>query len=266
MDVRFETPDIDRLRREHMLVDMHFHTRYSHDSSTQIDTILRKARELQVQLAITDHNTVQGILLAAKAAPGIVRPGIEICTKENREVISYFYTVEELEAFFRRVVQPHVKRKTSLQTISTGIRMDELLDELSRENCVVALPHPFAMRPRRSFSFFDAPKRRHLLRHVHAVEVLNASMIHRHNLASLGWAVKHRKAFVGGTDGHTIQPLGSVFTCSTAQTWEEFLDDVKAKRAFVVGSEHKLSRKFFNATRILREKTRILKNFRQNRK
>lgn len=264
--VHFERPDLAVLRKEHMVVDMHFHTKYSYDSSNQIDAIVRRARSLKVQVAITDHNTAAGALAARRLAPDVIRPGIEICTAEGKDVIPYFYTFEELDAFYRRVVLPGMRRKTSLQSNSTRITTEALLDELSRENCVVSLPHPFAVPPRRSYPFFSAPRHSLLLRRVHAIEAINATMTRKQNLASVGWSVQHGKALVGGSDGHTVSPLGDVVTFAHAGTWEGFLDEIRAGRAGVVGIEHRLPHKMLNATRMLREKARIIKNLRPYRK
>jgi len=264
--VYFSKPDIETLKREHMLVDMHFHSKYSHDSRTPVEMIVAKCKTLGVSVALTDHNSISGVLEAHRIAPGIVKPGIEICTSEGKDIIPYFYTVSELEEFFERVVKPRIKRKTSLQSNSTGIHADELIDELRRANCVIALPHPFAVPPRRSYSFFSGKKHNHLLRHVHAVEVINQTMMHKQNLASIGWAMQYDKAFVGGSDGHILAPLGNCFTVGQAHSWEEFLDSVKRKQVAVIGEERKVHHQLLDATMLLREKARIIKNLRPHRK
>ena len=80
--VYFSPPDIERLRREHMLVDMHFHSRYSHDCSTSVEAIVKRCKELGVFVALTDHNSISGVLSAHRIAPGVVyfedvdKPGV----------------------------------------------------------------------------------------------------------------------------------------------------------------------------------------------
>lgn len=266
MRVQYETPDISRLRENNFIVDMHFHTKYSFDCATSVETIVKRARLLNVHMAITDHNRIAGMVAAHKLAPDLIYPGIEICTAEGKEVIPYFYNVAELEEFFRTKIYSRIRTKTSLQSNATSIPTEELLDLLKHENCVVSLPHPFAIQPRRSFSFYDSPKRTPLLRNIHAVEVLNATMMHRHNLASAGWALKHDKAMIGGSDGHDIWALGNVFTYAPVDTWEEFLDAIKKKQTSVVGIEHKFGYKMVLASNILRQKARLIKNITVHKK
>ena len=203
------------------------------------------------------------MLEAHRIAPGIIKPAIEICTAEGKEIIPYFYTVEDLEEFFNRVVKPKLKKKTSLQSNATKLHMDDLLDELRRCNCVVGLPHPFALPPRRSYKFFKEPEFRPMLKHIHAFEVINQTMLHKQNLAAIGWAMQFDKAIIGGSDGHTILPLGSAFTVSKAASWEEFLDNIKRKQVAVIGEERLLRHQMVNATTIIKEKARFIRNMRK---
>ena len=99
--VTFETPNIKTLNKNFSLVDMHVHTEYSHDCTTKLSDILKKAKKLGVGIAITDHNEVRGCLKALKSKnPPLIIPGIEICSKEAKEVLAYFYSPSELEDFY----------------------------------------------------------------------------------------------------------------------------------------------------------------------
>jgi predicted metal-dependent phosphoesterase TrpH len=264
MRVYFAKPDIDQLRESYMLVDMHFHSQFSFDSSTPVANIVKKAQALGVHVALTDHNSIAGVLAAERIAPGVIKPAIEICTSEGKDVIPYFYSVGELEEFYNKVMKCNIKKKTSLQSNACEITMPELMDELARYNCVVNIPHPFAVPPRRSYKFF-ANEHRALLKHVHAVEVINQTMLHKQNLAAVGWAMQFDKAMVGGSDGHNEKPLGSCFTVAKAQSWEEFLNEVKRKQIGVIGEERKFRHQVVNATNLLREKARIISNLKMRR-
>lgn len=258
MRVRFERPNIPSLRKEYMLVDMHFHSRYSQDSSTSIAAIVDRARELGVLVALTDHNSIQGVLEAHKIAPGRVQPGVEITTKEGKDVLIYFPTVAGLEEFFTRVVKPYVKIKSSIGSGKIGIPIAHLLHELAKEDCLVVLAHPFAVGPRRSYRLFRG--RSELLRRVHAFEAVNQAVPHKQNLAAIGWAMQHDMSLVGGSDGHVLSMLGSAVTAAKAKSWPEFLRQIKRKRVLVIGEERKMRSHVVNMTRILREKVRILEN------
>lgn len=264
MRIDFTKPDIDSLRKEHMLVDMHAHSAYSHDCSTPLDQIVARARKLGVHVALTDHNNISGVLAGMRLAPDVFFPAIEITTKEGKDVIPYFYSVGELTDFYDSVVKKYVVRKSSLRSSATKISMADLLDALSRENCLVTLPHPFAVRPRRSYAFFKHPERRKLLRHIHAFEAINQTMLHRQNLAAIGWATQFDKAMVAGSDAHSLSPIGTTFTVAQATDWESFLNDVRVRRVMLIGEEKPLRKQVLdatkNATRLIAQKASILKN------
>ena len=258
MRIYFEQPNIATLREQHFIVDMHFHSRYSQDSSTPVDDILRKAEQLGITVALTDHNSIAGVLYANKIASGVIQPAIEVCTAEGKDIIPYFYTVDDLEEFYDTVLRPNIQRKSSLRSGATKITTQHLLEELKTRNCVISLPHPFAVPPRRSYSHFIKEENKELLNSIDVFEAINQTMIHKQNLSAIGWAVQHKKGIVGGSDGHILKPLGAAVTYSTAANWQEFLDDVKARRVMIAGEERGIGHQMMNATRILKEK--ILKN------
>ncbi len=265
MRVYFTKPDIPKLRKDgHFLVDMHAHSEHSHDCRTPLQLIIAKARGAGFCVALTDHNSVAGTAAALKAhAHDTIMPAVEITTKEGKDIIAYFYSHKELLEFFETRMERYIKRKSSIRSGATGISMAELLDELKRVNCVIALPHPFAMHPRRSYTYFREPANKPLLRHIDTFEVINQAMLHRQNLAAAGWAMQYNKAITGGSDGHTIHAVGSAFTVSTSESWEDFLEDVKAKRVAVIGEERQFRRQMLDsaksATRILATKANVLR-------
>lgn len=259
MNVRFEKPPIRELQKEHLLVDMHFHSRYSQDSSTPVQEIVRKARELGVLVALTDHNSINGVLEAHERSPGVIMPAVEITTSEGKDILVYFYTVDELAVFFMSRIQPYVRNTSSLRGGKTGISVERLFKLLENERCVIALAHPFAVGPRRSYRFFSNGHS-NLLSQVHGIEVVNQAVPHKRNLAAVGWAMQLEKALVGGSDGHILSMLGSAFTCARATDWEGFLDSLRERQSLVVGEEKKLHHHVTNMSRILREKARVIEN------
>lgn len=66
------------------LADLHIHSIFSHDGTATVPTILRRAKQVGLDIiAITDHDVIRGSLLAAELAPqyGIqVITGVEITT------------------------------------------------------------------------------------------------------------------------------------------------------------------------------------------
>ena len=63
------------------------HSKFSHDSSTKLEELAARARELGlVRIALTDHNTALGALAFKALEPELVIPGEEVKTTEG-EVI-----------------------------------------------------------------------------------------------------------------------------------------------------------------------------------
>ncbi|MBR9703401.1 PHP domain-containing protein, partial [Candidatus Woesearchaeota archaeon] len=98
-EVDFRTPDLARLQEKYFVADMHFHTKYSHDCNTPVKKIIALAKELDIYVAITDHNRIHGVIDAYKTAEGRKRiiPGIEVTTKEGKDILLWFYEFKDLE-------------------------------------------------------------------------------------------------------------------------------------------------------------------------
>lgn len=233
----FTAPDFKTLTRQGFVADMHFHTSYSHDCATPVKDIIRQARKLGIWVAITDHNRIGGVLEARRFKDAPIIPGIEICSREGKEVIAYFSDDKELKAFYDKRIKPYLKDKNALRSSRTPIPMADLLDFLSREQCVVHLPHPFGPQPRRSYGFFMRKQRAHLLPLVDSVEVFNSQMTRRSNLSALGWAVQLGKGAAGGSDGHRLRSLGRAVTVTNASSVAEHLDRIRKGDVRVYGAE-----------------------------
>ena len=73
-----------------MRIDLHLHSRYSHDSNTSLEALVQRCRECGLdRIALTDHNTVEGALKLAAMAPELTIVGEEAKTREG-EVIGLF--------------------------------------------------------------------------------------------------------------------------------------------------------------------------------
>jgi predicted metal-dependent phosphoesterase TrpH len=73
-------------------IDLHLHSRWSPDSSTSLDALLGRVRELALdRIALTDHNTAEGALELARREPGVTIVGEEVKTSEG-EIIGLFIT------------------------------------------------------------------------------------------------------------------------------------------------------------------------------
>jgi len=165
-----------------MKLDLHVHSRHSHDSLASIPSILKAAKRRGLDgFAITDHGTIKGSIEAAELGRRgdlVVITGAEISTDAG-DLIGLFLTD-----------QP--KSTTAA----------DLIDEVHGQGGIVVLPHPL-----RGHRLTDD-----LLSAVDALEVLNSRESDDSNRAALDLAKRARKPCVGGSDAHFCIEVG---TCRT---------------------------------------------------
>lgn len=239
--IQFETPDLNELTNSHTVVDLHFHSQFS-DGADTVDEIARRARHLGIGIAITDHNAIAGAVELARHDDVFSIPGIEITSQEGTHVLIYFYSIRDLEDFYAAHVQPNMG-----STVMSSIDLDveTIVRSARRYKSVVIFPHPYsaAFTGICNHSFSDA-QLDHLLKLADGVEVINSENLKRWNLKSALLGFNLDRAISGGSDGHSVQQMGSVVTYAACEpSCKAFLDAVSRKQAKVVGTESKLLEK-----------------------
>ncbi|MCK9297605.1 phosphotransferase [Methanoculleus sp. YWC-01] len=251
-DIVFQKPLPNEIRRLGLLpADLHFHTRHS-DSATRIRDALKLAARRGVGLAITDHNQVSGVAEAQRQGIRVpLVPGIEVSANDGPHILLYFYSASDLRDFYRR----HIERNRRDGPF-TAIRLDtpEILDRREGYACIAAEAHPCG------YAFLNRGVQRcvagecigeEIFSRLDALEVICGGMARSHNLRAAGLAVTHRLGRTGGTDGHLLHELGGVVTCAEADTVEEFLDAIRAKKTVIIGRERPLYEKAVMGTAVL---------------
>lgn len=239
--IQFEAPDLDALSIRNTVVDLHFHSHFS-DGADAVDDIAQRARQLGIGVAITDHNAIDGAVELAGHDDVFSIPGIEVTSREGTHVLVYFYRIDDLKAFYAADVKPHMG-----PTVMSSIELDvESIVRCARKyKSVVIYPHPYsaAFTGICNHSFSEAQLNR-LLRMADGVEVINSENLKRWNLKSALLGFNLNRAITGGSDGHSLQEMGSVVTYATCdRSRKAFLDAVSRKEAKVVGTESKLLKK-----------------------
>lgn len=163
---------------EYLSIDMHVHSKHSHDSKVQVQDILNRAKELNIGIAITDHNAIEGSLEAGKQNEVLVIPGIEVTTSEFKDILIYFENFNELKDFYNNHVKPFIKLKK--QTSYTKIKMIDLLKSLKEYKCIISIAHPFIVVPKRSFYFVQQHK---YFSYIDAIEVMTRAQTKKSDLA-----------------------------------------------------------------------------------
>jgi len=252
--IRFEKPNLEILPKKHTVVDLHFHTRFS-DGINKIKTVAKRAMELGIGIAVTDHNEIKGAIAIYECKDLLTIPGIEITSSEGSHLLVYFYSIDELKKFYQRDVRPFMGH--DIMT-SLSLKMEDIIHRATRYNAVIILAHPFCAAYTGVCNLQFPPERlQRLCDLVDGVEVINAGNINKWNLKCAVFGFNLNKAIVGGSDGHSINQMGRAVTYSDCKpNCYAFLDAIKEGRNKVVGKEIDFIRKFTSNSLKLRSSIR----------
>ena len=184
-----------------MKLDLHTHSRYSCDGLSRPEQMVKRAKELGIGFAITDHNNV-------KAWPELKRlsreHGVPVVFGEEVKTTFQGRKVGEIMGLF---LNEEIKSREYPQVI----------DEIREQGGVVVVPHPFDVL-RQNFKFLDQERKR-----FDVLEVLNARCYRaKYNDQAQAYAQGHGLNRCAGSDGHTIGEIGQCYTESEGETLEEF--------------------------------------------
>ncbi len=260
-NVVFEKPDLSNLIKRYTVVDMHTHTRASHDCNTSIKKFAGRLKSLGVGAAVTDHNEISGTLALKKRYPKIfVVPGIEATSLEDKDLLLYFNSFDDLRVFYNRHIKPNIKKhRTNAFTNKTRLPYDYILDIASDYNAFRVLPHPL-MRGKGIFRRLKRKKDFSVLKHIDGIEAINSGQKLKHNIRGLTWAGLERKPVTGGSDSHIIKTIGDSVTLSTATTVEGFIESIRKKKNRVVGQTSNFMSELSSLGVIMRNKIRLVKS------
>jgi hypothetical protein len=232
--ILFEKPNIPKLKKDgYLCVDMHFHSTFS-DGAANINEIILKATSLGIGVSITDHNVIEGSLEAVKKYKWVV-PGIEIKSRELIDILFYFYDANEMRYFFKKNVEPF-KVNYLIKWTRTTIPLKDIMIMGDSYKCIMSVAHPFGYALRVSITdLFE--KYEKILEMYDVFEAINGGNNRNQNISAIRYIQKNKKAYTGGTDGHSITPLGNVVTCAKARDISNFLDCIKSQKNLVLGTD-----------------------------
>ena len=177
-------------------LDLHVHTKYSHDSAAPVRSVLDRCRKSGLGLvAITDHNNIRGALEAREAADFPVIVGEEIKSSQG-DIIGLF--LEE--------------------AVPARLSPTETVQRIKAQGGLVGVPHPFdRLRP-------TALGRRALLEILPSVDFLEGynghTMLPGDNAKGLDFAAEHSLATVASSDSHSALELGKTYTEVPDDIWD----------------------------------------------
>ncbi|VVB58579.1 PHP-associated [Candidatus Anstonella stagnisolia] len=200
-----------------MKIDFHAHTHFSKDCLSDVRKVLQRAVEEGMGgIAITDHETVEGALLAREIAgqdgmPLLVIVGEEIRTPHG-EIMGLF-----------------LKRTIGACSVSRALL------EIRKQGGIASIPHPFdSMRGSALHPKWLSKKE---VGQLHAIEVFNArAALPSMNQSALEFAAGHNLAQLGGSDAHTLGEIGAAYTIVNAKDEKGVRDAIFKRKTKVEGA------------------------------
>jgi predicted metal-dependent phosphoesterase TrpH len=239
--ILFERPNLEELTRKYSVVDMHFHSHYS-DGLNRIPAIANRARELNIGIAVTDHNEIQGAVEIDNYKDILSIPGIEVTSAEGTHILIYFYDIESLKVFYENDIRPHMGNELMS---SIAFEMEEIIRRARFFKTVIIFPHPFSgVYTGISNHYFPEKRLEPILNLIDGVEVINAENLNKWNLRSAILGFNLNKCITGGSDGHRLIQMGKAVSYAKCRSnRKSFLNAIKKKKNKVIGKEIDIIRK-----------------------
>jgi len=239
--ILFERPNLDELTQQYAVVDLHFHSKYS-DGNNAVSSIAKRALELGIGIAITDHNEIKGAVEIDRCREILNIPGIEVTSREGTHLLIYFYDIKSLNNFYKKDVRPNMGHDIMS---SIRLEMEEIIIRARAFETIVVFPHPYsATFTGIQNTYFSEDRLARLFEMVDGIEVINAENLTRWNLRSALLGFNLDKGITGGSDGHRLPQMGrAVCYAPCKKDRRAFLDAIKSRQTRVVGKEINIIRK-----------------------
>lgn len=231
--IKFGRPDFkDMVKRGYMLFDMHVHTNVS-DGTCSAKAILRRAKELGIGVAISDHDKSAAAVGSFDNDYGVpVIPSMEVETNTGEHFLYYFQNPEDLEMFY----QDEIKGKECKRSIS------DLLGLKKKYHALVSWAHPAGAPPATWLLWRNWKINLDIVKNIDCLELFNGHAA-RKNIGKVAkWVLKHHKPYTGGSDAHELGQVGRVVTCAKARNITEFLEKVRRREVKIIGTRVDLFR------------------------
>ena len=222
--------NIPTVKRGQMRCDLHVHT--IHSGMCTVPLLNRVCRE-----CYSEPREVYETLKARGMDLVTVTDHDSIDAAEVLRAKPDFFLSEEVTATMPDGTSIHVGvyGLTERQHYDLQARRDDfhaLIAYLHGQKLFFSINHAFSSltgrRHHRDYSLFAD--------HFPAVETLNGHMLHGANVSAAAFAAQWRKTVIGGSDAHTLHPLGRTYTeVSGARTAREFIARLRLGHARAYG-------------------------------
>ena len=197
------------------LADLHTHTIYSYDGTASVPAVLKRARQIGLDvIAITDHDEIAGALRALDLASAYgveVIPGSEVTTSEGDLLVL-----------------------NVTETIQRGLPLIETVRQAGELGGFCIAPHPmaggFGMKSLSAFSIMNALRNPDVARTLIGIETYNATTIDKmSNHYARILADRLEIAQTASSDAHIIEAIGLGATEFEGHTAQDLITALQGK-------------------------------------
>ncbi len=234
--------------KELNFVDMHHHSTISDGKKTpeELAGIFMKKG---IGLCLADHNEIRGSLYLAKQKGLFSIPAIEVTSNEAKDVLAYFYSANDLEAFWENEIKnTKITRPLNFQRTKWGIL--ELVDKIKSYNGLPFLAHPFTIPPKTSYGHLF---NKEFLQKINGVELFTLWSL---NQQQIQFIKELDKPLITGSDSHT---LSSFNTLTATREFEigGFLNEILKKNNLIYHRDVCQIRKIYELWTILKNELKL---------
>jgi len=199
-------------------LDLHVHSEYSEDAIGSPKEIIKILKKKGINgMAITDHNNLEGSILAKKIAPKdfTVITGVEISTKQGHLIA--------LD------IDKPIKRSQSIE---------ETVEKIIDLGGTPIVPHLY-----RNMSGIKKENLNKIYKKINAIEVFNACSVPQTNLKTSKLAKNMNLGGTGGSDSHEPEYAGNGYTIidSTDIRKDTIISEINKKKTWGQGTTLSLS-------------------------
>lgn len=169
-------------------VDTHMHTCVSKDGALHPARVVEIAKSKGLdRICITDHNSIDGALVAHGIDPQFVIVGEEIMTEQGTEILAFYVN----------------------EWVPPRLSAEEIIDRLAAQGAVISVSHPFD--PHRNQTWTEESLTA-ILPRIDAIESFNARTLRaRDNDRAKAFAAAHNLPATAGSDAHSAMEIGVAY-------------------------------------------------------